>query len=124
MVKVQYKKYPLTLCVTLLVIFLSLYPFGHIELAADVPLADKWTHMVMYAALALVAGWEYRRCHAHPSLGGLLLVAFLLPVALGGLLELVQNYCTTYRSGEWLDFVADAIGALVGVVVIIISACL
>ena len=116
MVNDQCKKYPLTLVVTALIIFLSLYPFGHIELAADVPLADKWTHMVMYAVLAFVVGWEHRR--SHPS--SLILLSLIFPIALGGLLEIVQNYCTTYRSGEWLDFVADAIGAFVGYVIAII----
>lgn len=29
-------------------------------------------------------------------------------------MELMQAYCTTYRSGEWLDFLADSLGALIG----------
>jgi hypothetical protein len=33
---------------------------------------------------------------------------------LGGLIELLQAYCTTTRSGEWFDFWADSIGVLLG----------
>ena len=93
---------------------LSLIPIGHVEFAEDVPLADKWTHMVMYGFLALVVWWESARCRPRPSWSYLLVVGLLLPIALGGLLEILQSTLTTYRSGEWLDFVADALGALVG----------
>jgi VanZ family protein len=48
----------------------------------------------------------------------------MLPALIGGALELIQNYCTTYRSGEWLDFVADSIGAaIVGAIVVIYVVC-
>ena len=55
------KMYPLTLLIVCAVVALSLLPFGRIEVAAQVPLADKWTHMVMYAAVSFVAGWEHHR---------------------------------------------------------------
>lgn len=29
-------------------------------------------------------------------------------------MELLQAYCTTTRSGEWLDFYADTVGVLLG----------
>ena len=35
-------------------------------------------------------------------------------IALGGSVELIQAYCTTTRSGEWLDFYADTVGVLLG----------
>ena len=38
-------------------------------------------------------------------------------VALGGLMELLQAYATTTRSGEWLDFWADSVGVLLGTAV-------
>ena len=48
--------------------------------------------------------------------GKLLLLAFLAPIAMGGILELMQAYLTTFRSGEWLDFVANTIGVCLGTV--------
>ena len=109
--------YPLSLCVGLVIIVLSLYPFGHIELAEHVPLADKWTHMVMYGVLAFVIWWENTRSHDHRYDVRLVVWVLLLPIVLGGVLELAQHYLATYRSGEWLDLVADAIGAAVGALV-------
>ena len=108
------KRYPLSLLVTVIIVVLSLAPIGRVEFAEDVPLADKWTHMVMYGFLALVVWWETVRRGPCPSWSYLLVVGLLLPIALGGLLEILQSTLTTYRSGEWLDFVADALGALVG----------
>ena len=32
-------------------------------------------------------------------------------------MELLQAYCTTTRSGEWLDFWADSLGVLLGTIV-------
>ncbi len=41
-------------------------------------------------------------------------VAIIVPVALGGLIELLQAYCTNgRRSGEWLDWLADNLGIVI-----------
>ena len=107
------KNHALSLFLIVVIIALSLCPIGRIELAEGVPLADKWTHMVMYAVLSLALAWEYRRCHTRPVWSRFLVVVLLFPIVLGGVLELAQAYCTSYRSGEWLDLIADAIGAAV-----------
>ena len=36
---------------------------------------------------------------------------------MGGVIELVQAYCTTNRSGEWLDFLADSLGVGLGALI-------
>jgi hypothetical protein len=38
-------------------------------------------------------------------------------IILGGLVELGQAYCTTTRSGEWLDLAANATGCTIGAVI-------
>ena len=43
------------------------------------------------------------------------LALYIGPVAMSGLIELAQAYCTTNRSGDWLDLAANAIGALFGI---------
>ena len=108
------RRYPLTYLVAVIIAFLSLYPIGHIELAENVPLADKWTHMVMYGTFALVIWWEYGHSHTRRQWKKLLCWAVLAPIVMGGLMELLQAYATTYRSGEWLDLVANTIGVLAG----------
>ena len=39
------------------------------------------------------------------------------PIVMSGLIELAQNYLTTYRSGEWADFIANSTGVLLALVV-------
>lgn len=113
------KTYPFTVIVTVGVVALSVFPIPEVEPLEEVPLIDKWVHFVMYGGLALAAWLDSRRrvCKkqggrsAQGRLGwGVWIFAVAYPAALGGLLELVQAYLTTYRSGDWLDFVADCVG--------------
>ena len=39
--------------------------------------------------------------------------AFLLPVIMGGSLELIQEYGTDCRQGSWWDFAANTLGVLI-----------
>ena len=108
------RRYPFTYAVVIVILLLSLLPIGGIQVAKDVPFADKWTHMVMYCALTLTISIEYARRHQllHKSY---FLWGLLHPIFFGGIIELLQSYATTYRSGEWLDLAADAVGCLIGV---------
>ena len=110
------KTYPISIFLALVIIVLSLIPFPDIELAKDVPLADKWTHMVMYVGLSSVIWWEYWRRHRTMNPLRVFFGAVLAPIALSGLLELLQEYATTTRAGEWLDLLANSIGVLIGAV--------
>ena len=46
--------------------------------------------------------------------------AWVLTVGYGGLMEVLQATCTRTRTGDWIDFVADIIGASVGLVLVAI----
>ena len=109
------KTYPLGLLITLAILVLSLARIPEVPVAEDVPLADKWTHMAMYATLTLAIWWQYLRCHKRVNWLRLSLFGILAPAAWGGLMELAQAYLTTYRSGDWWDFVANCIGVAIGV---------
>ncbi len=111
------RRYPLSYLVFVAILLLSLLPIGEVELTKDVPFADKWTHMVMYAGFSLVIWveycWHYSAKSPHKWVE-LLVWASIFPIFLGGLLEVLQAYATTYRGGEWLDFLADSAGVLIG----------
>jgi len=112
------KKHPLSLLCILLIFLLSFTPFFPETPFDEVQFIDKWTHLVMYGGTTSVMWWEYlRNCRKEarkPNLQVLFWVAFVGMILLGGLVELGQAYCTTTRSGEWLDFWADSIGVLLG----------
>lgn len=108
----QIKHYKLSITITIAIILLSLLPLQHETPLDNVPFIDKWVHMTMYAALTLALWIDMRGYRQHLPWTHTLAM-FILPSAIGGLLELAQAYCTTYRSGEWLDAAADTIGAAV-----------
>ena len=112
---------------------------------SHVSMMDKWTHIVMYFVLSIVIAYERQR---HKKVKGqlsselarlqsgaaqvtakrlpeqeLLIYFFLLPTLMGGVLELVQAYCTGgTRSGDWIDFFADILGCGLGTVICILLA--
>lgn len=114
----SFRKYPLSLSCLALIFLLSFTPFFPETPLDDVAFIDKWTHLVMYGGTTSVIWWEYlRNCRKEvrrPNFQKLLCYALCGMVILGGLVELGQAYCTTNRSGEWLDFFADTVGVLLG----------
>ena len=112
------RKYPFsTLCLALIGV-LSFTPFFPETPLDNVKFIDKWTHLVMYGGTCSVIWWEHLRlCKKEtrrPNLRALFWFALMGMIILGGLVELGQAYCTTTRSGEWLDFYADSVGVLLG----------
>lgn len=114
------KRYPLSTICIILIWVLSLLPFFPETPLDDVAFIDKWTHFVMYGGTCYVIWWEHLRHHKkearRPNLRALVM-AMLCMLLLGGLMELLQAYATTTRSGEWLDFWADSVGVTLGALV-------
>ena len=73
---------------------------------------DKLVHFCMYAGISTLSWMEYGRCHKTTGAKPILLGAVLAPVLMGGLVELAQAYLTTYRTGDWSDFLANALGVM------------
>lgn len=85
---------------------------------SEVRFIDKWTHSAMYLILGLSISLEYLRTKRRGSYRTLVLWAGLMPAVMGGLIEILQANCTGgRRSGEWLDFLADATGTVTALVI-------
>jgi len=84
-----------------LITALSLLPLG-----PDAPTTgwDKTNHLLGFALLAMLA------CRAWPQR---IVASMAALLAYGGLIELLQSL-TSYRSAEWGDWLADALGLLLG----------
>lgn len=109
------RRHPISVILILVIWYLSLFTPPKTELA-NVRFIDKWAHLLMYGSLAFVLWMEdWRVRKASPSMPRALAL-YIGPVAMSGLIELAQAYCTTGRSGDWLDLAANAIGALAGIV--------
>lgn len=105
--------YPIT---CLLIVFIWIMCFGTPPSTPldNVTLIDKWVHTGMFTFLCGTMWFEYIRKHNVIIRARLVVFAWLLPIVMGGAIELLQAYCTGgRRSGEFLDFVADAIGVTI-----------
>ena len=112
------KKYPFSILCIALVWVLSLIPFFPETPLDDVQFIDKWTHLVMYGGTCSVIWFEYLRSHNRLDYEKLFFYAFLLPILMSGLLELLQAYCTGgHRNGDWFDFAANSLGVTLGAVI-------
>lgn len=109
------RTYPLTLLLVTAIWVVCLIDIPETPLD-HVTLIDKWVHIAMYTVLAMTVGHEYFHGHKRSwTIRGMMVRAWLMPALMGGLVEIVQATCTGgRRSGDWLDFAANAIGATVG----------
>lgn len=108
--------YALSLTAALAIVIVSVIPVPEIKMIENVNLIDKWAHFVMYGGLACVVYFDYYRLHRERVFGWCLAVmAVVGPTLLGAALEWVQANLTTCRSGEWLDAVANATGAVLAI---------
>lgn len=112
------RTYPLSLTVTLIVLALSFMPIPFIDLG-DAPFHigwDKWTHFAEFSVLSLAVLLEEERANHLIQVRNILYLALAL-MLFGGLVEICQEYLTTYRSGRMDDFVADSLGVVLGVII-------
>lgn len=102
-----FRYFPITILVIIVVTTLCLIPIEDPPLK-DVRFIDKWTHIGLFGAISFCITME-------TALGGRkrFWPAPVIAALYGGTVELMQAYLTTCRSGEWLDFAADAAGAFV-----------
>lgn len=117
-----------TAIVIVAILWLTLAPHPLPE--NDVPLfphADKLVHAVMFGGFAWVAGIDslaHRRktglCR-HESVRTMIICA-VIAIIFGGLIEFVQDAMGMGRSADWIDWLADAAGALLAVPVGIFTA--
>ena len=95
-----------------LVIGLTLSPAAYLPQQAF-SLWDKAQHALAFAALAVLGALAY------PRRVGLLAASLL---AFGGAIELAQA-ATGWRSGDWADWLADAVGLVAGLALAALSRC-
>ena len=96
------KDYPITCVLFAVIWYLSLF-FKAPETPLDnVLLIDKWVHLVMYGGTCGVLWIEYHRWAA--------------PVIMSGIIEILQEYCTETRNGDWIDLTANALGVTLGAI--------
>lgn len=112
------KKYPVSLVIIATVLYLSFFKPPSVEMPTVIGL-DKVAHICMYGGLSGMLWIEFLRSHRksemvwwHAWLG-----AVFCPIAMSGIIELLQEYCTTYRGGDWFDFLANITGVILATLI-------
>ncbi len=107
------KKYPLSLAVIATIIYLSFFRPPTTDLD-NIPGIDKVAHVCMYLGLSGMLWLEYLLRHKGCFNGRRVFIgAVALPILFSGCIELLQEYCTSYRGGDWLDFTANSTGVVI-----------
>lgn len=109
--------YPLSMAVVALLLYLSFFNPNKHELP-DVNITDKFVHALMYFGVTSAFWMEWIIAHRNRKASSLLgfVWCFVLPLILGGVIELGQEYLTTFRSGDWLDMAANCAGTVLATV--------
>lgn len=110
-------RYPITLVLIVVILFLCFWPIFPETPLNHVALIDKWTHIVMYAGTFSIMWIEYLRSHTTYNRSKIILLGIISPILMGGVIEILQAHCTGgRRSGEWMDFYADAVGVILAAI--------
>jgi len=108
------KKQPLSIFLAIVVWLLCMIPIPDSPLDS-ISMFDKWTHLVMYATIVITIMAEYGRRKSRIQWWHLIVGGLLVPIAMSGIIELAQAYLTEgVRSGDWYDFLANTVGAVMG----------
>ncbi len=73
---------------------------------------DKFVHASIFFTLAVL--WLVYIYTSRKLSKSSMILIILLSVAYGGMLEVMQATVFSHRSGDWLDFIANSFGCLMG----------
>ena len=108
--------YPISILVTIGILYLSFAPpstFDFAESIPKIPHGDKIIHFGMFFVLTAALIYELKkRNRKNYRTGKFLFVCILLPIALGGIIEIIQEAFFKPRSADWFDWLADIAGVL------------
>ena len=109
------REYKGTLIIASIIIYLSFFTPPKTELD-NVSNIDKIAHICMYFCLCLFIWGEYLYSHTYINILHTIIGAITLPILFSAIIELLQEYATTNRSGDWEDLIANTIGILLAAI--------
>lgn len=112
-------RYLPTILVCTLVLILSVINTGVLP-KTDVPSADKIVHTIMYFGITLILMLNQTRYLREVISHKQMWFAFLFSVSFGTLMEVIQHFLP-WRSGSIYDFIANTIGVIIAIVVMLIA---
>lgn len=111
-----FKKYWISILVNIVILVLC---FMDTTPLPEAPMTDfdKLIHLLMFMGLSGIVFFDNTHyLRKKISSGRIFFGSFLFPIFFGGMIEIMQEqkYFTSTRSGDWMDFLFDGIGAFCG----------
>ena len=106
-----FRKYTFSWLIIGIITYLSFFTPPKTELD-NISNIDKLAHICMYGGLCSILWIEYLRSHIQIQRIRAFIGGIVLPIAFSGIIELLQEYATTNRSGDWADMIANSIGVI------------
>jgi len=103
--------YLIAILLTLIIIYLSLSPLD--ELNIKITVSDKLLHTTAYVALTL--SWLFAFKKSHNNFKSKLLVVVSIFI-FGIIIEILQSNLTIYRTGDYLDVIANTVGITIAMI--------
>lgn len=105
------KYYPFSLAIIAIICYLSFFTPPETE-AGNIPYIDKVVHICMYGGLCFIIWLEYLIHYPTIKPRRIITGGVIAPILMSGCIELLQEYCTANRSGDWADFLANITGVI------------
>lgn len=105
------KKYPLSIIIIGIILFLSFFNPPETPLN-EVTNIDKVLHFIMYFGFCAVLWLEYFMSHERYDASRLIPWAIIAPIIFSGLIEIGQQTLTPTRAADWWDFLFNTLGCL------------
>jgi len=98
------------------ILYLSFAPPSTFNGVPSFEYEDKLIHILMYGALTCVLIFDLQLYAKKKSLSKFtfIFICLLIPIFLGGIVEILQPIYFAPRTAEWFDWFSDITGVLIG----------
>jgi VanZ family protein len=118
-----FKGFYKTIIVSIIIFILSALPgstFKEVNISL-IPFQDKFVHLSFYLGLSFILLLDYYYFnHYKITNNKVIILLFFFTILYGGIIELLQGILFKERSAEWLDFIANSIGSIIGTIIFFI----
>ena len=119
----KFKYYRPAILWALFILIICSIPMGGVgESHLFFPGFDKLVHCGLFAVLAvLYCAGSIRRWNTHTIRIEIAIKNTIVLISYGALIEMLQKYFFTWRSGNWDDLFADTVGTCIGIFGVLIT---
>lgn len=98
---------------SVLIFLLSVLDFSSANNIPPIKYSDKIIHLFLYALWTFLMYYESHKSYFKSS-RYTIYALILIPITFGGIIEILQKTLFPPRTAEWYDWLADAVGVIIG----------